>query len=148
MYFNPRTSYEVRRPGEITVTITLNISIHAPLTRCDRPKDYVYRGLRQISIHAPLTRCDPRLPIFPAGSAIFQSTHLLRGATDQYEEEKEDTDDFNPRTSYEVRHVKSRSGISQTYFNPRTSYEVRPNDIFLPKRSNLFQSTHLLRGAT
>ncbi len=57
--FNPRTSYEVRQDLQEWFSSTGKISIHAPHTRCD-----VY------TTH------------HPAWDAKFQSTHLIRGATE------------------------------------------------------------------
>ena len=190
-YFNPRTSYEVRRPGfryvaptqEFQSTHLLRgatrssnlmgrsrrfqsthllrgatiyrkyvalfqaISIHAPLTRCD-VKSSRLRQRTFISIHAPLTRCDTRtlrrvtsieyfnprtsyevrLKVSNSDipSETFQSTHLLRGATQSPHDSGNHIVDFNPRTSYEVRHLAKYWLV----------------DIYK------FQSTHLLRGAT
>ena len=59
-------------------------------------------------------------------TSVFQSTHLLRGATI-----------FTLSLSAIIRH-----------FNPRTSYEVRPAPFSASVSVFLFQSTHLLRGAT
>ena len=124
-YFNPRTSCEVRRSGCLPESAGSCISIHAPLARCDR--NQILDNFRLIiSIHAPLARCDQyfrrRFLPFP---------------------------DFNPRTSCEVRLV-DRDGFAYIVdFNPRTSCEVR----LLPpavaaSETLIFQSTHLLRGAT
>ena len=124
--FNPRTSYEVRhhlylpsaaiRKFQSTHLLRgatsrisyhryeCGISIHAPLTRCDKwflgrilsvrnfnPRtSYEVRRRRglpaslkcSISIHAPLTRCDVFIPSHKVTHKKFQSTHLLRGATE------------------------------------------------------------------
>ena len=83
-------------------TTSISISIHAPLAGCDGCVEYD-GGSRLISIHAPLAGCDPGKasaerqpdhfnPRTPCGvrlvrasgyraSAVFQSTHPLRGAT-------------------------------------------------------------------
>ena len=101
--FNPRTSYEVRHRIAELAEIDNDISIHAPLTRCDKAPAVIF-FIYHISIHAPLTRCDlselvnkaeatdfnPRTSYEvrqrgeeEANKALaFQSTHLLRGATD------------------------------------------------------------------
>ena len=102
----------------------------------------------RISIHAPLTRCD-------MGDG----------------EDRRKAGYFNPRTSYEVRHFEKlladwardisihapltrcdyasfASSALLSYFNPRTSYEVRQNGRAFTTRWRIFQSTHLLRGAT
>ncbi len=145
------------------------ISIHAPLTRCDARVSSFQRPI-YISIHAPLTRCDglhfftpstksyfnPRtsyevrplmrqhdkeVVIFQSTHLLrgatgddgtrlslpgFQSTHLLRGATGRSDSRLHALRNFNPRTSYEVRLACSFVPmIIPPHFNPRTSYEVR-----------------------
>ena len=79
-YFNPRTPYGMRPGEELYWAIVLPISIHAPLTGCDRAcytkmhslfpfqsthplRDATYHRFERvskclISIHAPLTGCD------------------------------------------------------------------------------------------
>ena len=145
-YFNPRTSHEVRRYF-LTVCIlsrgfqsthlsrgatmrcicstnNLQISIHAPLTRCDMlsrrgfpvsmnfnprtshevrrhfaaPNGFVLR----ISIHAPLTRCDDQFNTY--GVVFLISIHA-------------------PLTRCDI--VPSKITVSVWNFNPRTSHEVR-----------------------
>ena len=171
LYFNPRTSYEVRRLIEGELHDELTISIHAPLTRCDkiskntkgvsryfnprtsyevRPTEECMRlRAERISIHAPLTRCD----LFDSTSMrlflVFQSTHLLRGATGRMAVLDTAADDFNPRTSYEVRlyevsHIPTATSIS--IHAPLTRCDLISIPAHFAKR--LFQSTHLLRGAT
>ena len=58
----------------------MNVSIHAPLARCD------FNGAKNpppsnVSIHAPLARCDLLKTILIWDLMWFQFTHLLRGAT-------------------------------------------------------------------
>ena len=152
------------------ILFSFPISIHAPLTGCDR-HDYaplVHRqyfnprtphGVRlrsagcwptpaTISIHAPLTGCD-----------------AVRAGR------RDNAADFNPRTPHGVRLVCpfvfsgffqisihapltgcDGSGIKpwtpSEYFNPRTPHGVRRPRPWPPFRSTLFQSTHPSRGAT
>ena len=55
---------------------------------------------------------------------------------------------FNPRTSCEVRlHLRQFFCMCRC-FNPRTSCEVRPSQCRKVVHFFMFQSTHLLRGAT
>ena len=83
----------------------IKISIHAPHSRCDWAKTGQPGGSIQISIHAPHSRCDAmpectamlRYHFNPRTSfevrlrhfsvmvcnKIFQSTHLIRGATEK-----------------------------------------------------------------
>ena len=56
--FNPRTPYGMRQGGKLQQSIGGVISIHAPLTGCDRGARGNITRLIQISIHAPLTGCD------------------------------------------------------------------------------------------
>ena len=101
------------------------ISIHAPLTRCDTNQVGAVKYDR-ISIHAPLTRCDScnylKLQwIFP-----FQSTHLLRGAT--IAAVPLSPGSFSFQSTHLLRGATAGQMFAITDF--------------------LFQSTHLLRGAT
>ena len=101
------------------------ISIHAPRVRCDANEDERSTNGNYFN---PRTSCEVRrLFVWQAGIfLIFQSTHLVWGATVQ----------------------RSRLLFNWLYFNPRTSCEVRRNknlEYILPK---LFQSTHLVWGAT
>ena len=115
--------------------------------RCDTDKKVIQKAIA-ISIHAPRVRCDhimlnsvitpidfnPRtscevrhfLPIFTTILFVFQSTHLVWGATSREENDKKRRRNFNPRTSCEVR----------LFDKFRLTFGVE------------FQSTHLVWGAT
>ena len=102
--------------------------------------------------------------------SIFQSTHLLRGATKTAQviltrycyfnprtscevrpksrPSRSCTVYFNPRTSCEVRLLHRALRENLSYFNPRTSCEVRRAYTWSFAKKYTFQSTHLLRGAT
>ena len=116
-------------------------------------------------------RCDNQERTRGPTDYLFQSTHLVWGATKYllflfcmylY---------FNPRTSCEVRHfafhfcwkgniisihaprvrcdnTKKNQIASVKYFNPRTSCEVRPSTFLFTSPVTVFQSTHLVWGAT
>ena len=79
-----------------------NVSIHAPLARCDAPENFlswnysvsIHAPLARcdvwivqggqgagVSIHAPLARCDMGVAVENVMDTMFQSTHPLRGAT-------------------------------------------------------------------
>ena len=78
--FNPRTPCGVRR---IVVTICIkiyHISIHAPLAGCDKSPEHGWMCKRNFN---PRTPCGVRpLPsLRTRRTALFQSTHPLRGAT-------------------------------------------------------------------
>ena len=124
-YFNPRTSYEVRRHDILDESGDVEFqSTH--LLRGATRRLFPNFERASISIHAPLTRCDERgLP------GLRRARH------------------FNPRTSYEVRrHQFFHFKRLPANFNPRTSYEVRRPCRTTGQCSAIFQSTHLLRGAT
>ena len=59
-------------------------------------------------------------------TAGFQSTLLMRGATDYHKAMFGTSKDFNPRSSCEERHVRSAYRPKVEYhFNPRSSCEER-----------------------
>ena len=78
-----------------------------------------------ISIHAPHTRSD-HLALDMANSLQFQSTLLIRGATTRAASAITTGSHFNPRSSYEERHIRD----------------------FINEHMTKFQSTLLIRGAT
>ena len=102
----------------------------------------------------------------------FQSTLLMRGATQQAEQDESTEDisihapharsdgtaqelwtaasDFNPRSSCEERRWRGRTTRAPTSnFNPRSSCEERrPSNRLASCRHSQFQSTLLMRGAT
>ena len=170
MYFNPRTSCEVRHflynhqvhiPsfqsthlvwGATWISISrdtfFNISIHAPRVRCDI---WPIKCINVLTYFNPRTSCEVR--------------HLLYFLYLQLEAY------FNPRTSCEVRLIQP--GIGEIFlqisihaprvrcdfcilfsikfinnFNPRTSCEVRHYKMNSDYPSQIFQSTHLVWGAT
>ena len=124
------------------------ISIHAPharsdLTRCHR------KGSRHISIHAPHARSDQRCAHSRNLIFVFQSTLLMRGATDGDDSELRylmisihaphaRSDRSFPRNalisssiSIHAPHARSDQNQAhlhhlQSYFNPRSSCEERP----------------------
>ena len=147
VYFNPRTSCEVRRL-KIAIVFCLvkfqsthlvwgatfftgayglpkHISIHAPRVRCDVLR---HKHLPETSYFNPRTSCEVRLTLWKKcqGAILFQSTHLVWGATLIFPKIIDEKRNFNPRTSCEVRRSNSKTGDSQY----------------------LFQSTHLVWGAT
>ena len=100
------------------------VSTHAPLARCDA-HDIILHHVLGVSTHAPLARCDVRTPLLLPVSISF-----------------------NSRTSCEVRPEPERKGCSPAGFNSRTSCEVRHAPHDFKAYTNVFQLTHLLRGAT
>ncbi len=169
-YFNPRTSYEVRLTTGVRLIVLRRISIHAPLTRCDCLPSLAANRLMYFN---PRTSYEVRLQIFSVlrSTIRFQSTHLLRGATAFPIRSSPELILFQsthllrgatrsrlslcklivisihaPLTRCDT--LSSVTGSAFSDFNPRTSYEVRLIFRLLRPSTTLFQSTHLLRGAT
>ena len=146
------------------------ISIHAPLAGCDYFFSQTF-DIDKISIHAPLAGCDQGIFSLMPCFMQFQSTHPLRGATEEARTATRTYTDFNPRTPCGVRHASNTpnpqsmtisihaplagcdilglpNNLSWPNFNPRTPCGVR---LLIARRINkpiAFQSTHPLRGAT
>ncbi len=127
--------------------ITSSISIHAPLTRCDISRNI---GSLISTNFNPRTSYEVRLEdaMIAAGIMEFQSTHLLRGATAlvRFSCLVDMISIHAPLTRCDFRLAKSAR--IQSNFNPRTSYEVRHGSNGRDAAHGRFQSTHLLRGAT
>ena len=109
-----------------TSTYCAEISIHAPRVRCDHGGQRKGENRFFISIHAPRVRCDAYAVYIFIDDLLFQSTHLVWGAT--------------------LCTVPQWAPLN--YFNPRTSCEVRHNLFKDVHYKNKFQSTHLVWGAT
>ena len=147
-----------------------NISIHAPLTRCD---DTIYVVLAISKHFNPRTSHEVRQTLSTVFSknVRFQSTHLSRGATCQRLRiclavrisihapltrcdalRRPHCDELGRFQSTHLSRgatIKSMIGCGRrAYFNPRTSHEVRRRRSAYGRRSRIFQSTHLSRGAT
>ena len=103
----------------------LCVSIHALLAECDYIRDRGAHGCRGFN---PRTPCGVRhaFLVFQKWELWFQSTHSLRSATEQNDEESNQIASFNPRTPCGVRHK-----IMSIYDDHAK-----------------FQSTHSLRSAT
>ena len=132
--FNSRTSCEVRQNRDVTrknrkefqlthllrgatvspeVTLEVgNISTHAPLARCDLPGGRGSTLKRQFQL-THLLRGATSLEVQPSKSSAFQLTHLLRGATTTLLQNLTTIQNFNSRTSCEVRRrvLSSKSAI-------------------------------------
>ena len=79
----------------------------------------------------------------------FQPTHLMRGATHPVH----DNPDKNPPISIHAPHKRCDTAMMllipiRRDFNPRTSCKVRRSQSLCTSVSRSFQSTHLIRGAT
>ena len=192
LYFNPRTSCEVRQSETLCKFLCSDISIHAPRVRCDNTYDclwfpFVYFNPRTSCEVRPIKNREKRDELLFQSThlvwgatnlyntsislIIFQSTHLVWGATRDNRRLAEWILNFNPRTScevrrhFQIRHAKRhcisihaprvrcdrlfwcQAGL-RLYFNPRTSCEVRRRKIKMLGDDTLFQSTHLVWGAT
>jgi len=79
---------------------------------------------------------------------MFQSTPLLRGATEEVVMVKVEYQGFNPRPSCEGRRARRSRGWRKNRFNPRPSCEGRRGVRLNAHVGRWFQSTPLLRGAT
>ena len=144
--FNPRT-HEGCDFGNRLVPGRSVVSIHAPMkgaTRDRSQKD----DIRRVSIHAPLARCDFIFDHPFPGLSMFQSTHLLRGATRYFLRDGGPSSRFNPRTSCEVRLNVNINRASAPEFQSTHLLRGATAYNFLQGYGVMFQSTHLLRGAT
>ena len=101
-----------------------------------------------VSIHAPLARCDPPYGSRDLITASFQFTHLLRGATYvrvlHFVGDRVSIHAPLARCDLDGNRNIRRNGS----FNSRTSCEVRQLDQLSKSTAQSFQFTHLLRGAT
>ena len=169
LYFNPRTSCEVRRliwwTGRHTTIFQSThlvwgatfynfkhdkdriISIHAPRVRCD---DEMAHGVTCNYYFNPRTSCEVRRALHCNAFwfSLFQSTHLVWGATWLYRLTITviTISIHAPRVRCDFLHFLLLSIVC--YFNPRTSCEVRPLPFYWRNRISKFQSTHLVWGAT
>ena len=145
-HFNSRTSCEVRQ------CVTLSHAAISPFQLT-----HLLRGATRSSSAFVL-------------AFKFQLTHLLRGATwaefvredgeNNFnsrtscevrlapENSAEKAINFNSRTSCEVRRLPGQDRWCYGYFNSRTSCEVRRGLVRAGIAADIFQLTHLLRGAT
>ena len=125
----------------------LYISIHAPRVRCD-PKKFLL-GYMEMNFN-PRTSCEVR-PIKDKYRELFgkfQSTHLVWGATRFFVQLF-----FRCHISIHAPRVRCdflgfQWGITLYNFNPRTSCEVRRAALLCTDSEGVFQSTHLVWGAT
>ena len=104
--------------------------------------------LTDVSIHAPLARCDCSWSRTIPLNKLFQFTHLLRGATSM-------SDNIATYSYVSIHAPLARCDFSLltmvqrcSGFNSRTSCEVRLPGRHRPRPPIQFQFTHLLRGAT
>ena len=122
------------------------ISIHAPHARCDY-REFYFKPRVDISIHAPHARCDSAVVL--SNDDVKISIHAPHARCDgNYETKDNYLADFNPRTSCEVRlyyhHHHLNRGLFQSTHLMRGATNISTNNLF----TTTFQSTHLMRGAT
>ena len=123
------------------------VSIHAPLARCDVGPQYMHFPLN-VSIHAPTKGATPQRGRNKQFSQCFNPrTHEGCDLWSAYAHREQDC--FNPRTSCEVRHLLLRTQewwYKVSIHAPLARCDV-PSGGFV-YIAYVFQSTHLLRGAT
>ena len=124
-HFNPRPSCEGRRQTARSCRRHTGISIHAPHARGD---DDGHAAGSQGHDFNPRPSCEGRRRLCRGGDlmSLFQSTPLMRGATQRSV-------------------LLDRPG---EYFNPRPSCEGRQWHLKSTNIQKIFQSTPLMRGAT
>ena len=146
-YFNPRTSCEVRPFAVLTTFVAVVISIHAPHARCDGKK--LATKLVIITFQSThLMRGATFILVIYWSLLKFQSTHLMRGAT-FYRPSNDNICEISihaPHARCDGTQTISLEGYFD--FNPRTSCEVRQYARVFLFLQVQFQSTHLMRGAT
>ena len=132
---------------EETPLYKMIISIHAPHAR----SDYVhplYRRYRVISIHAPHARSDARAKLSHHSIQLFQSTLLMRGATDVTVRARpiEPISIHAPhaRSDLTADRMATLAGIISIHA-PHARSDRRAAKRWPP---STFQSTLLMRGAT
>ena len=169
--FNPRTPYGVRpsrhSTGQTTVSRFQSTHPIRGATPSDRTGMMVERNFN------PRTPYGVRLDdvVDHVYKFKFQSTHPIRGATTPTSTSSPGKTNFNPRTPYGVRPQQAdlqrrvypisihapHTGCDRrsttpcsppANFNPRTPYGVRRADAPGPDVTEVFQSTHPIRGAT
>ena len=148
-----RTTFQSTHPlrgatyEQIQKNPTICISIHAPLAGCDMGR-LKLPEVRHISIHAPLAGCDYVIPIHRDRRLRFQSTHPLRGATN-------DNPIFINEVAFQSTHPLRGAtligmGLGLIFFisihAPLAGCDTKK--MSPQNRSKRFQSTHPLRGAT
>ena len=170
LYFNPRSSCEERlSAGSKFLCILFNFN---PRSSCEERRTNTLASTLATVYFNPRSSCEERLVRTPVAIRAFkfQSTLLMRGATDYQIAHQSAPHDFNPRSSCEERLSRIITSLSSAYFNPRSSCEERPktskslttagisihapharsDDIDYPGGlyGPQFQSTLLMRGAT
>ena len=106
------------------------------------------RNIMLVSIHAPREGCDATIWAVEPVPVQFQSTHPVRGATRRISHWRhcQTVSIHAPREGCDsLYHAASRTTAR---FNPRTPHGVRPPASTQTYQSQLFQSTHPVRGAT
>ena len=122
--FNPRSSCEERHARLDGREVGHDISIHAPHARSDvvSDRDSARKCLFQSTL---LMRGATNEIIQALQTGAFQSTLLMRGATRHHCMCYRPSSDFNPRSSCEERHNSHLPVMRTDYFNPRSSCEER-----------------------
>ena len=104
--------------------------------------------LRRISIHAPHARSDSKSRVFSSARALFQSTLLMRGATEKVLAIFVVVRNFNPRSSCEERPFYYKDWTGKRRFQSTLLMRGATPSLSSVKGARIFQSTLLMRGAT
>ena len=144
--FNSRTSQEVRLDGEYLNGIVDKFQL-TYLTRGTTDQEVERIRYEKISTHVPHKRYDIR-QLNAVHTLEFQLTYLTRGTTLMILKMLIQMNNFNSRTSQEVRRTQSEQLTGFIHFNSRTSQEVRLKHRLVISIVNQFQLTYLTRGTT
>ena len=130
MNFNSRTSQEVRHYGEYLNGIVDKFQL-TYLTRGTTDQEVERIRYEKISTHVPHKRYDIR-QLNAVHTLEFQLTYLTRGTTLMILKMLIQMNNFNSRTSQEVRLSRISYDLQFQNFNSRTSQEVRPSyDVYI-----------------
>ena len=145
--FNPRSSYEERPIRQEILRLVIHFN---PRSSYEERQLHNRPRLRFCHFN-PRSSYEERLRLFYRKRCIpgFQSTLLIRGATNRYANNRLSSYHFNPRSSYEERpeDFKGKKLCKLISIHaPHTRSDVRRVNPRLHKL--LFQSTLLIRGAT
>ena len=105
-------------------------------------------NLHHVSIHAPRAGRDGLTLSALTMMLLFQSTRPVRGATFWTDRLDIKTYCFNPRAPCGARPSPTDLIASRESFNPRAPCGARPLYLLNPSRTERFQSTRPVRGAT
>ena len=100
--------------------VNRDISIHAPRERCDKGSSYNSK-VKAISIHAPRERCDAIHQLSIQSKKLFQSTHRVSDATQQYGIKQANISISIHAPRERCDEIQLSSSFGTKNFNPRTA---------------------------